>query len=116
MVNLQQERLSLTFAALSDATRRALIVRLQRDGELSVSALAAPFTMSLPAVMKHLNQLAAAGIVLRSKQGRVVSYRLRQQPLDKAALWLDRHRTFWSDSLDRLELRAAAKQRKLRDK
>jgi len=112
MVNLQQERLSRTFGALSDPTRRALIARLQRDGALSMSELAAPFAISLPAVMKHLDLLSEAGIVLRTKEGRVVTFRLTPQPLEAAALWLDRHATFWSDSLDRLELRAAAKKRK----
>jgi DNA-binding transcriptional ArsR family regulator len=112
VVNLQQERLSRTFAALSDPTRRALIARLQLDGELSVSTLAEPFAISLPAIMKHLDLLSAAGIVVRTKQGRVVTYRLTPQPLEAAERWLARHRTFWSDSLDRLEVRVAARKRK----
>ena len=114
MVNNQQERLNLTFAALADPTRRALIERLEHKGELSVSTLAEPFAMTLPAVMKHLDLLLEAGIVVRNKVGRVVSYRLTAQPLEAAERWLERHRTFWSDSLDRLELRAVAKSRKVK--
>lgn len=112
MVNFQQERLSQTFGALSDPTRRALIARLRRDGALSMSELAEPFAMSLPAVLKHLDLLSDAGIVVRTKQGRVVTYRLTPQPLAAAAMWLERHSAFWSDSLDNLELRAAVKKRK----
>lgn len=112
MVNRQRERLSRTFAALSDPTRRALIARLQLHEELSVSTLAEPFAISLPAVMKHLDLLAEAGIVVRAKRGRVVTYRLTPKPLEAAAQWLDRHRAFWSSSLDRLELRAVAKHNK----
>jgi DNA-binding transcriptional ArsR family regulator len=91
-----------------------LIARLQLDGDLSVGTLAGPFEISLPAVMKHLQLLSAAGIVVRTKQGRVVTYRLTPQPLEAAAMWLDRHRSFWSDGLDRLAVRAAAKERKKR--
>jgi DNA-binding transcriptional ArsR family regulator len=108
VVNLQDERLSRTFAALSDPTRRALIARLQVEKSLSVSALAEPFSISLPAVMKHLDHLAAAGIVTRAKRGRVVTYSLTPLPLEAARLWLERHHNFWSDSLDRLESRAKA--------
>lgn len=62
--------------------------------------------MTLPAVMKHLNQLLAAGLVTRTKQGRIMFYRIVPQQLDSAARWLDRQRSFWSGSLDRLEARA----------
>jgi len=67
--------------------------------------------MTLPAVMKHLSYLAAAGIVSRTKEGRVVTYRLQPKQLDGAALWLNRQRQFWSGSLDRLEARARVRAR-----
>jgi DNA-binding transcriptional ArsR family regulator len=98
--------LDRTFAALADPTRRALLSRLREEDSLSVSTLAEPHSMSLPAVMRHLDRLAEAGLVSRSKVGRVVSYRLTPAPLDEAALWLKRHRAFWDESLDRLEARA----------
>jgi DNA-binding transcriptional ArsR family regulator len=109
MVNLSPPDLSRTFSALADPTRRALISRLRDADALSVSALAEPFSMSLPAVMKHLDHLADAGIVSRSKEGRVVSYRLTPTPLQAATVWLEHHREFWNGGLDRLEARALAR-------
>jgi DNA-binding transcriptional ArsR family regulator len=109
MVNLQQQELSRTFAALSDSTRRALIARLVAEDSLSVSALAEPFSMSLPAVMKHLDHLASAGLVARTKQGRVVSYRLTPSPMGTAIRWLEQHHEFWAGSLDKLAARAKAR-------
>jgi DNA-binding transcriptional ArsR family regulator len=111
MVNLSepqpqpQPQLSRTFAALADPTRRALISQLRAADTLSVSALAEPFAISLPAVMKHLDHLADAGLVSRSKTGRVVSYTLTPTPLEAAMTWLEHHREFWTGSLDRLEAR-----------
>jgi DNA-binding transcriptional ArsR family regulator len=109
MVNLREQELSRTFAALSDSTRRALIARLVAEDSLSVSALAEPFAMSLPAVMKHLDHLANAGLVARSKQGRVVSYKLTSSPMGMAMRWLEQHHTFWAGSLDKLEAQAKAR-------
>jgi DNA-binding transcriptional ArsR family regulator len=114
MVNLSEQRLNRTFAALSDPTRRALVERLRAESKLSVSALAEPFTISLPAVMKHLDLLAEAGLVARSKHGRVVTYTLTPAPLRGAMSWLSRHHDFWNDGLDRLEARVAAKQARQR--
>jgi DNA-binding transcriptional ArsR family regulator len=110
MVNLSDADLTRTFAALADPTRRALISRLRAEQVLSVSALAEPFPISLPAVMKHLDHLADAGLVSRSKQGRVVSYTLTPAPLEAAMTWVEYHRDFWSGSLDRLETRVMARQ------
>jgi predicted ArsR family transcriptional regulator len=79
-----------------------LIARLGEQDSLSVSELAAPLSMSLPAVMKHLDVLADAGLVAREKTGRVVSCRLRAEPMREANDWLNRYQQFWSGRLDRL--------------
>lgn len=102
MVMFQDKSLDRTFAALSDPTRRALLARLDAEDELSVSELARPFGMSLPAVMKHLGVLSDAGLVVRHKRGRTVSCRLNAAPMREARAWLDRYARFWSESLDRL--------------
>jgi len=96
------DALDRTFAALSDPTRRALLARLAEHDELSVSALAAPFAMSLPAVMKHLDVLSDAGLVTRAKTGRTVSCRLAPGPMEDAMQWLAHYQRFWTEQLDRL--------------
>jgi DNA-binding transcriptional ArsR family regulator len=88
-------------AALGDPTRAALVERLAR-GPASLSELAAPYEMSLTAVSKHVGVLADAGWVERTKRGRVVTCRLRPEPLDELADWLTDRRTFWTAALDRL--------------
>jgi DNA-binding transcriptional ArsR family regulator len=102
MVNLQSSTLDRTFAALADPTRRALVMRLAAEPDISVSALAAPFPVSLPAIMKHLDVLADAGLVARAKTGRVVACRLDAEPMRDAFEWLNRYQKFWSERLDRL--------------
>jgi len=102
MVNLQEETLDRTFAALSDPTRRALLARLGNRESLSVSELAQPFPMSLPAIMKHLDVLSDAGLVGREKNGRIVSCRLRAEPMRDANDWLNRYQKFWTERFDRL--------------
>ena len=102
MVKYQEETLDRTFAALSDPTRRALLARLGDRESLSVSELAQPFAMSLPAVMKHLDVLSDAGLIAREKTGRKVACRLTAQPMEQAMDWLNRYQRFWSDNLDRL--------------
>ncbi len=94
-------RLDRTFAALSDPTRRAILARLERD-EATVSALAAPLTIKLPAVMKHLAVLDDAGLITRRKAGRTVTVRLAARPMREAMAWLRRYERFWSPRLDRL--------------
>jgi DNA-binding transcriptional ArsR family regulator len=113
MVNYSQ-RLDRTFAALVDPTRRAILARLERDSTASISALAQPFAIKLPAVMKHLDVLDDAGLITRSKVGRTVTVRLRAQPLREATDWLRRYERFWSDSLDRLEAYAEGKEAEAR--
>jgi DNA-binding transcriptional ArsR family regulator len=102
MVNFQSSTLDRTFAALADPTRRALVMRLAAEPDISVSALAAPFPVSLPAIMKHLDVLSDAGLVARTKTGRVVACRLDAEPMRDAFEWLNRYQKFWSERLDRL--------------
>src|ERR1700761_764468 len=102
MVKYQNEALDRTFAALSDPTRRALLARLGEQESLSISELAQPFAMSLPAIMKHLDVLSDAGLITREKTGRTVACRLTAQPMEQAMNWLNRYAPFWSDNLDRL--------------
>jgi DNA-binding transcriptional ArsR family regulator len=101
MVKFNEALLDRTFAALSDPTRRALLARLSSK-DLSVSELAEPFAMSLPAVMKHLDVLSEAGLITRNKTGRTVACRLSAGPMEEAMEWLTRYQRFWSESLDRL--------------
>jgi DNA-binding transcriptional ArsR family regulator len=109
MVNYQA-RLGRTFAALSDPTRRGILVRLERQDSATVSELAAHFTIKLPAVVKHLAVLDAAGLITRSKSGRTVTVRLRPAPMKEAMSWLSRYERFWSRSLDRLAAYAEARE------
>jgi DNA-binding transcriptional ArsR family regulator len=94
--------LSATFAALADPTRRAILGRLAQ-GERSVSELAKPFDMTLPAVSKHLKVLEKAGLIERGRDAQRRPCRLKPKPLREAADWLDRYRRFWERSLDRLD-------------
>ncbi|HWX07514.1 MAG TPA: metalloregulator ArsR/SmtB family transcription factor [Bradyrhizobium sp.] len=102
MVKYSDQMLDRTFAALADPTRRALLARLGRRDSVSVSELAKPFAMSLPAVMKHLDVLSDAGLIAREKTGRTVACRLTADPMEQAMDWLNRYQRFWSDNLDRL--------------
>ena len=102
MVKHQTAALDRTFAALSDPTRRALLARLGGADSLSVSELAEPFPMSLPAVMKHLDVLADAGLVTRSKEGRTVACEMDAAPMQQAREWLEKYERFWTESFERL--------------
>jgi DNA-binding transcriptional ArsR family regulator len=102
MVKYNSETLDRTFAALADPTRRALLARLEGRPSLSVSELAQPFAMSLPAIMKHLDVLSDAGLIAREKTGRTVACRLTAKPMEQAMDWLNRYQRFWSDTLERL--------------
>src|SRR5436309_8788381 len=95
------DTLSTTFAALADPTRRAILGQLAK-GEKSVTELAAPFEMSLPAVSKHLKVLERAGLIARGRQAQWRPCRLEAHPLKDAAAWLEEYRRFWEESLDRL--------------
>src|SRR6185437_12499654 len=96
------DHLSATFAALADPTRRAILARLVA-GETSVTALAEPFSMSLPAISKHLKVLERAGLIARSRDAQWRPCRLTADPLNDAADWLEHYRRFWEQSFDRLD-------------
>src|SRR5256885_12101946 len=102
MVKYREDVPDRTFAALADPTRRALLARLGDQSSLSVSELAQPFAMSLPAIMKHLDVLSDAGLIRRTKTGRTVACRLTAAPMEQAMEWLNRYQRFWSENLDRL--------------
>jgi DNA-binding transcriptional ArsR family regulator len=93
--------LSITFGALADPTRRAILARLAL-GETSVTELAEPFAMSLPAVSKHLKVLERAGLISRGRDAQWRPCQLAPQPLKEATDWLEEFRAFWDDSFDRL--------------
>jgi DNA-binding transcriptional ArsR family regulator len=96
------DRLSTTFAALADPTRRAILGRLAR-GQASVTELADPFEMSLPAISKHLKVLERSGLIARARAAQWRPCRLRARPLKEAVDWLEHYRRFWEQSFDRLE-------------
>jgi DNA-binding transcriptional ArsR family regulator len=96
------DRLSATFSALADPTRRAILGRLAR-GEASVNELAAPFKISLPAVSKHLKVLERAGLIARGREAQWRPCRLEPAPLKEADHWIEQYRRFWEQSFDRLD-------------
>jgi len=101
MVNYQTETLNSTFAALADPTRRAILQRLSY-GDSSVTALAEPFNVSLPAISKQLRVLERAGLLVQQKDGRVRRCKLEAQPMKEAIDWIAQYRRFWEDKLDSL--------------
>jgi DNA-binding transcriptional ArsR family regulator len=105
------DRLSETFQALADPTRRAILARLAL-GETSVNELAEPFDMSLPAVSKHLKVLERAGLISRSRDAQYRPCKLEVQALKSVDAWLDEYRRFWEQRLDRLDAYLKTLQRK----
>jgi DNA-binding transcriptional ArsR family regulator len=99
---MQPDHLSNTFAALADPTRRAILARLA-TGEASVTELAEPFAMSMPAVSKHLKVLERAGLIARGREAQWRPCRLDAAPLKDVAGWIDHYRRFWDESFDRLD-------------
>src|SRR6202049_1976363 len=99
---MSPDRLSTTFSALADPTRRAILARLV-SGEVSVTELAEPFAMSLPAVSKHLKVLERAGLIARSREAQWRPCRLEAGRLKEVADWVEHYRRFWEQSLDRLD-------------
>jgi DNA-binding transcriptional ArsR family regulator len=97
-----QDHLSNTFAALADPTRRAILARLAM-GETTVSELAEPFVMSMPAVSKHLKVLERAGLIARGREAQWRPCRLKASPLKEAASWIEEYRRFWTPYIDALE-------------
>jgi DNA-binding transcriptional ArsR family regulator len=96
------DRLSIVFAALADPTRRAIIARLA-DGDATVTELAEPFSISLPAISRHLKVLEHAGLISRSRSAQWRSSSLEASPLKEATDWMERYRVFWESSFDRLD-------------
>jgi DNA-binding transcriptional ArsR family regulator len=96
------DQLSSTFSALADPTRRAILTKLSK-GERSVSDLAEPFDMSLPAISKHLKVLEKAGLIQRSRDAQYRPCKLNAKPLREAAKWVEQYRQFWEERLDRLD-------------
>lgn len=96
------DAISNTFSALADPTRRAILARLAM-GETSVTELAEPFEMSMPAISKHLRVLEKAGLVERSRQAQYRPVRLRAEPMKQAWGWIEQYRQFWEESFDRLD-------------
>jgi DNA-binding transcriptional ArsR family regulator len=110
---MQPDRLSTTFSALADPTRRAILGRLA-SGAASVTELGQPFEMSLPAISKHLKVLERAGLIARGRNAQWRPCQLQAEPLKDAADWLEHYRRFWEESFDRLDdyLRELQKQEK----
>ena len=103
------DRLSVIFAALADPTRRAILARLT-DGDATVTELAEPFDISLPAISRHLKVLEAAGLISRSRSAQWRSSSLEVAPLQEATEWMERYRRFWDTNLDRLDAHLKAMQ------
>lgn len=97
------DQLSMTFAALADPTRRAILARLA-SGECSVTELAEPFEMSMPAVSKHLRVLERAGLIVRGREAQWRPCRIEAAPLKEVAEWTERYRKIWEQHFDSLEL------------
>lgn len=110
MANFSGASLDRTFAALTDATRRAILMRLEAEGPITVSAIARPLPIKLPAVMKHLGVLEGAGLITRSKLGRTVTVRIKPGPMESAFAWLQTYERFWQPRLDHLARYAEAKE------
>lgn len=102
MAKYHETSIDRTFFALADPTRRQVLERLKSEPDLSISELAKPLPIKMPGLMKHLAILSDAGLISRTKTGRVVTVSLAAQPLREAVEWLHHYETFWNVSLDRL--------------
>src|ERR1700761_9824847 len=116
MQTIASDQLSATFAALADPTRRAILAKLAL-GEASVTELAKPFNMSMPAVSKHLKVLERAGLIAHGREAQWRPRRLEPKALKEVADWVEHYRQFWEQSLDRLDdyLRELQKEKAVRD-
>ena len=99
---MPRDRLTTTFAALADPTRRAILARLV-SGETTVTALGEPFDMSLPAISKHLKVLERSGLISRGREAQWRPCRLKARPMKEAVDWLEHYRRYWEESFDRLD-------------
>ena len=107
----QADHLSTTFAALADPTRRAILERLSQ-GQASVSELAEPFPISLPAISRHLKVLEGAGLIVRDRSAQWRPSALRAEPLKEATDWLETYRALWEGRMDRLDAHLKNRRRK----
>ena len=114
MVNDSSEQLTIVFLALADPTRRAILERLAR-GEASGTELARPFSISVPAISKHLRVLKNAELILHRKDGRTHRFRLAAGPMREAATWLEHYRHFWETQFDSLDTYLLATSEKEQD-
>jgi DNA-binding transcriptional ArsR family regulator len=105
---MQGDQLSLTFAALADPTRRAILTRLA-DGDATVNELAEPFAISLPAISRHLKVLEQAGLIARGRQAQWRPSRLEIEPLDDAVAWMQSRKRTWNERMDRLDVHLRSK-------
>src|SRR5919206_3830083 len=110
---MRPDPLSATFAALADPTRRAILARLAA-GEASVTELAGPFAMSLPAISRHLKVLERAGLIVRGRQAQWRPSQLEIEPLDEAVAWMESRKRTWEARMDRLDARLRQNQRRTR--
>ena len=99
---MQTDRLSLTFAALADPTRRSILARLAND-DATVRDLAEPFAISLPAISRHLKVLESAGLIVRSRDAQLRPSRMQPEPLDEAVEWMQSRKQTWEARVDRLD-------------
>lgn len=109
------DALSLTFSALADPTRRAILERLSNGRRASVSELAAPFEISLPAVSRHLKVLEKAGLIARARDAQWRPAQLQAEPLKEVSVWLERYRRNWEESYERLDEYLSDIQKKEKD-
>jgi DNA-binding transcriptional ArsR family regulator len=115
MNKMATDQLSITFSALADPTRRAILARLAADGEVSVNELAEPFPLSVQAVSKHLKVLERAGLITRGRTAQLRPSRLEGAPLRAVSEWLEQYRAVWEGRLDRLASHLMEIQRKADD-
>ena len=114
-VHSDPDPLSATFSALADPTRRAILARLA-SGETSVTTLAEPFEMSMPAISKHLKVLECAGLIARGREAQWRPCRLDPAPLKQASDWIENYRRFWEESFDRLDAYLAELKKETKEK
>src|SRR3954471_1423021 len=105
---MQTDELSLTFSALADPTRRSILTRLA-EGEATVSELAEPFAISLPAISRHLKVLERAGLMVRSREAQWRPSRMQAEPLDDAVAWMQSRKRTWESRMDRLDAHLRSK-------
>lgn len=111
---MAEDRLSVIFGALADPTRRAILARLA-DGDATVTQLAEPFAISMPAISRHLKVLERAGLISRSRSGQWLSSSLDAAPLKEATDWMEHYRQFWDESFERLDAHLRRVQQRRRE-